>query len=138
MTTVKKYLSLIKFAHTIFALPFAMIGFSLATMQLGHQWNLNDSIGWSSHPKKIYISWQDLIIKLGLVIFCMVTARSAAMAFNRYLDSHFDARNPRTAIREIPAGIISKGSALRFVMINCFLFVIATFFINRICFLVTV
>ena len=64
----------------------------------------------------------------------MIFARSAAMAFNRYLDSNFDAKNPRTAIREIPAGIISKESALRFVIINCLLFVVATFFINRICF----
>jgi 4-hydroxybenzoate polyprenyltransferase len=64
----------------------------------------------------------------------MITARSAAMAFNRYLDSHFDAKNPRTAIREIPAGIISRGSALRFVIINCLVFITATFFINRICF----
>ena len=56
------------------------------------------------------------------------------MAFNRYLDSSFDAKNPRTAIREIPAGIISKQNALRFVVINCFLFVTITFFINPICF----
>ncbi len=69
-----------------------------------------------------------------LVIICMITARSAAMAFNRYLDSHFDAKNPRTAIREIPAGIISKESALRFVIINCLVFITATFFINTICF----
>jgi len=64
----------------------------------------------------------------------MIFARSAAMAFNRYLDRSFDSKNPRTAIREIPAGIISKESALRFVIINCLFFVTATFFINRICF----
>ncbi len=64
----------------------------------------------------------------------MVTARSAAMAFNRYLDARFDALNPRTAIREIPAGIISKSNAFRFVVINCLLFMTATFFINRLCF----
>lgn len=64
----------------------------------------------------------------------MVTARSAAMAFNRYLDRHFDAQNPRTAIREIPAGIISANGALLFVVLNCVLFVAATYFINTICF----
>jgi 4-hydroxybenzoate polyprenyltransferase len=64
----------------------------------------------------------------------MVTARSAAMAFNRYLDRSFDAKNPRTAIREIPKGIISPSSALRFVILNCIIFIAATFFINKICF----
>ncbi|MEP7143064.1 MAG: UbiA-like polyprenyltransferase [Ferruginibacter sp.] len=133
MSSIKKYLSLVKFSHTIFAMPFALIGFSLATMQLSHTWNLTETIGWSLN-NKIFITGQDMGIKFILVIFCMITARSAAMAFNRYLDSHFDAKNPRTAIREIPAGIISKESALRFVIINCVLFVAATFFINRICF----
>lgn len=76
----------------------------------------------------------ELLFRFVMVIACMVFARSAAMAFNRYLDRHFDAQNPRTAIREIPAGIISKESALRFVIVNCLLFVTATFFINRICF----
>ena len=69
-----------------------------------------------------------------LVVLCMVFARSAAMAFNRWLDSSFDAKNPRTAIREIPAGIISESSALRFVIVNCILFIVATWFINPLCF----
>jgi 4-hydroxybenzoate polyprenyltransferase len=64
----------------------------------------------------------------------MVFARSAAMAFNRYLDRDIDALNPRTAVREIPAGIISHKSALTFTVINCILFIICTYFINRICF----
>ena len=64
----------------------------------------------------------------------MVFARSAAMAFNRYLDRNFDAKNPRTAIREIPAGIISANSALSFTVISSFLFIITCYFINRICF----
>ncbi len=67
----------------------------------------------------------------------MIFARSAAMAFNRYLDRNFDIKNPRTAIREIPAGIISKENALRFVIINGVLFITATLFINRICFLLS-
>ncbi len=64
----------------------------------------------------------------------MVTARSTAMAFNRYLDRHFDKLNPRTAIREIPAGIIRAEKALLFIFINAALFIVATYFINPICF----
>jgi 4-hydroxybenzoate polyprenyltransferase len=64
----------------------------------------------------------------------MVTARSTAMAFNRYLDRHFDKLNPRTAIREIPAGIIKAEKALLFIIINASIFVAATYFINPICF----
>lgn len=129
MSNIKKYLSLVKFSHTIFAMPFALIGFVLGVYFMP----ASVSPGWHTiiYPQGFagYIS-----IKFILVLLCMITARSAAMAFNRYLDSHFDAQNPRTAIREIPAGIISKENALRFVIINCILFVIATIFINRICF----
>jgi 4-hydroxybenzoate polyprenyltransferase len=70
---------------------------------------------------------------LGLVVLCMVFARSAAMAFNRWLDAKYDAVNPRTAVREIPAGIIKSNSALIFTLVNCLLFIICTFFINRLC-----
>ncbi len=133
-TTIKNYLSLVKFSHTIFAMPFAMIGFFLGIHELavpGHStFNLNRSIGWHS----VFFSTESLLMKFVLVVICMVSARSAAMAFNRYLDAHFDAKNPRTAIREIPAGIISRESALRFVIINCIVFVTACFFINRLCF----
>ncbi len=130
MSSLKKYLSLVKFSHTIFAMPFALIGFFLGMYLSGSNVS-NDSY------KHLLVTGINPLIGFGLplllVIVCMVTARSAAMAFNRYLDSHFDAMNPRTAIREIPAGIISKENALRFVIINCVLFIIATFFINRIC-----
>ena len=135
-TTIKNYLSLVKFSHTIFAMPFALIGFSLAI-----RWTSLFFDGYSETIGNIVtdyfptpMSISELTVKFILVLICMITARSAAMAFNRYLDSHFDAKNPRTAIREIPAGIISKESALRFVIINCFVFILATFFINRICF----
>jgi 4-hydroxybenzoate polyprenyltransferase len=64
----------------------------------------------------------------------MVFARSAAMAFNRWLDAEYDAKNPRTKIREIPGGIISKKNALIFVIFNCIAFIIATYFINVLCF----
>lgn len=68
-----------------------------------------------------------------LVILCMVFARSAAMAFNRYLDRKWDALNPRTAIREIPKGIITPKNALAFTVINCLLFIVCCFFINPLC-----
>jgi len=116
MTTVKKYLSLIKFSHTIFAMPFAMIGFFLAIETKDSFWG------------------NEMLVKFLLVILCMVFARSAAMAFNRYLDRQFDAKNPRTAIREIPAGIISSNNALLFTILMSVLFVVCTFFINRLCF----
>lgn len=64
----------------------------------------------------------------------MIFARSAAMAFNRYLDRSFDAKNPRTAIREIPAGVIKANSVLSFTIINCLFFIASTFFINKLCF----
>ncbi len=69
-----------------------------------------------------------------LVLLCMVFARSAAMAFNRYADREIDARNVRTVIREIPAGIISPNAALAFTIINCLAFIVTTYFINEICF----
>jgi 4-hydroxybenzoate polyprenyltransferase len=110
---MKSYLSLIKFSHTIFAMPFAMLGFFLAVNSPGQ-----------SFSAKL----------LGLVVLCMVFARSAAMAFNRYLDREYDSKNPRTAVREIPAGIISSRSALVFVLASSALFVITTWFINPLCF----
>jgi 4-hydroxybenzoate polyprenyltransferase len=130
MSTIKNYLSLVKFSHTIFALPFALIGFFVALTIGKIQWNLNDSIGWGTGIRNSNY-W---LPKLFLILLCMITARSAAMAFNRYLDRSFDAKNPRTAIREIPAGIISANRALIFTIINCILFITATYFINRICF----
>ena len=91
---MNKYLSLIKFSHTIFAMPFAFIGFFLATQNYEFEW-----------------------ITLLYVVFCMVFARSAAMAFNRYIDRDIDAANERTAkVREIPNGSIKAGSALNFVI----------------------
>jgi 4-hydroxybenzoate polyprenyltransferase len=116
MTQIKNYLSLVKFSHTIFAMPFALIGFFLAMHQLSAT------------------NFQLLATKFILVIICMISARSAAMAFNRYLDRHFDAKNPRTAIREIPKGIISAESALKFVVLSSGIFTLSTFFINSICF----
>ena len=109
---MRKYLSLIKFSHTIFAMPFALIGFFLASQQYNFEW-----------------------ITLLYVVLCMVFARSAAMAFNRYIDRDIDKENERTSqIREIPNGTITAKNALVFVLINSLLFVATACFINSLCF----
>lgn len=135
MTTVKNYLSLIKFSHTIFAMPFALIGFCLGVyaFPIGQQQNLANMMGWSLDITN-GIVWENIIKKFLLVILCMILARSAAMAFNRYLDKNFDAQNPRTAIREIPAGIIKANNALWFTILCSVLFMVCSFFINKLCF----
>jgi 4-hydroxybenzoate polyprenyltransferase len=140
MSAVKNYLSLIKFSHTIFALPFAMIGFFLAlmsgTIQHGHL-NLNELIGWKYRlgDESFFEHYGNAIVsKFFFVVFCMIFIRSAAMAFNRYLDRNFDAENPRTSLREIPAGIISANSALLFTIITSVLFIVTCYFINSLCF----
>ena len=140
MSTIKSYLSLIKFSHTIFAMPFALIGFSLAItnknpIQIFNdgQWNLNRTIGWGWDITNS-VWWEGLYHKFLLVLLCMIFARSAAMAFNRYLDRKWDALNPRTAIREIPKGIITPKNALTFTIISSALFIACTFFINPLCF----
>lgn len=110
---MKKYFSLVLFAHSVFALPFAFIGFFLALNTTSYQF-----------------SWLKLLMMIG----CMVFARNAAMAFNRYLDRDIDALNPRTAIRDIPSGKISAKSALNFTILNSSLFIATTWFINPLCF----
>lgn len=109
---IRHYLSLVKFSHTIFAMPFALLGFFLGVQDMG------------------LFRWTDLV----LVVACMVFARSAAMAFNRYLDRDIDAANPRTRNREIPAGIIAPQQALRFVIVNAVLFMAAAWLLNPLCF----
>jgi len=109
---INQYLSLIKFSHTVFAMPFALIGFLLAYKQVG------------KFDATIFI----------YMIFCMVFARSAAMAFNRYIDRKFDALNPRTKNREVPAGIISPTAALTLTIICSLAFMATTWLINSICF----
>lgn len=125
MSKFKNYLSLIKFSHTIFAMPFALLGFFIGVFQL----NNNDN-GWPVIQSYFIANYTVFIF----VILCMVFARSAAMAFNRYLDREFDAQNPRTAIREIPSGIISASSALRFTLLNIILFAASAYMINITCF----
>src|SRR6478672_13747033 len=84
LPTVRKLLELIRFSHTVFALPFALLAAALA---------------WKDEPFR----WADL----AGILLCMVFARSAAMAFNRLADRHIDAKNPRTATRHLPAGLLS-------------------------------
>jgi len=110
---MKSYFSLIKFAHTVFALPFAVLSFFLGYKLV------NESFDW-----KLF----------GLILLCMLFARSAAMAFNRIVDRGFDAKNSRTVLREIPAGIIKPRAALLFVIIMSLAFVFTTFWINALVF----
>lgn len=110
---MKNYLSLVKFSHTIFALPFALVGYFLGV-----------------HRPDFNFDWKVLL----LVLLCMVFARNAAMAFNRWQDRDIDGKNPRTAVREIPAGILPEKSVLWFVIFNCLALIVTTYFINPICF----
>jgi len=113
MVSFKNYLSLVKFSHTIFALPFALFGFFLGAF------DKTASIDWS-----IFL----------LVLLDMVWARNAAMAFNRYLDRHIDSQNERTIIRDIPSGKITPLAAFIFVLFNVLAFLATTYFINRLTF----
>lgn len=110
MNTIAKYASFVKFSHTIFAMPFALIGYAYAILNKGYEFE-----------------WL-LLVK---ILFCMVFARNAAMGFNRWADRKIDAENPRTADREIPSGQISPKAALFFVTANAAGFLIVAGFINR-------
>ena len=87
-----------------------------------------------NHDPHFPLNRNEIIMKLILVLLCMIFARSAAMGFNRWLDAKYDALNPRTAIREIPSGIISSRNAILFVLINCIAFISCCYFINQLCF----
>ncbi len=113
LNSILDYFSLVKFSHTIFALPFALLGFMLATVQ---------------HTETLSIRL------LFLVLVCMLLARNAAMSFNRWADRKIDAQNPRTVNREIPANKIKPFSALVFCITNSLLFVLATWLINPLVF----
>lgn len=115
-SSIKNYLSLVKFSHTVFAMPFAFIGFTLAVTRANEQFSLK---------------------LLLLIILCMILARNAAMGFNRIADRRYDMLNPRTKNREIPSGTISTRSASVFVIINSALFIITTGFINKLTFLLS-
>lgn len=110
---MRNYLSLIKFSHTVFALPFAVIGYFLGITQNG-----------KSFDPLLFIK----------VMLCMVFARTAAMAFNRYADRAVDARNERTRVREIPSGKVKPAQALTLVVLSSAAFLLVTHSINSVCF----
>lgn len=115
-TKIRDYLSLVVFSHTIFAMPFAVLGYLLAIKHTHAEFSFT---------------------LFGLVLLCMIFARSAAMGFNRYIDRWYDAKNKRTAVREIPSGIITPKAAIFFVIGASALFMTSAFFINKICFLLS-
>src|ERR1700734_892807 len=106
MQTLRRFLEMIRFSHTLFALPFALLSALLA---------------WYVPPAKGF-SW----LELGGILLCMIFARSAAMAFNRLADRYLDASNPRTAGRHLPRGQLSVGSVIGFTLISSLLFVAST------------
>src|SRR5499426_1627814 len=102
MGKLATYFSFVRFSHSVFALPFALTGALLA---------------WRDHP----FSWA----QIGWIVVCMVSARSAAMGFNRLVDARFDALNPRTAMRELPRGAMSRREAVLFVTTASVIFLFA-------------
>jgi len=110
MGRVATYLSFIRFSHSVFALPFALTGALL---------------GWQQAP----FAWRQIL----WVVVAMVSARSAAMGFNRLVDARMDALNPRTAMREIPRGALRARDATIFVIVSSIVFVFASFQLNRVC-----
>jgi 4-hydroxybenzoate polyprenyltransferase len=111
LRTIRHILEMIRFSHTLFALPFALLAAIMA-------WTTPVSTGDSAPPFR----WQDLI---GILV-CMVAARSAAMAFNRLADRNIDAQNPRTKSRHLAAGILSVGSVTVFTVISSAAFIAGT------------
>ena len=110
MSKITTYLSFVRFSHSVFALPFALTGALLA---------------WRDHP----FSWT----QVAWIIVCMVSARSAAMGFNRLADVDHDALNPRTKMRELPRGVMSRTEAMAFVVASSVAFVFGAYRLNPIC-----
>jgi len=108
-----KWGSFVKFSHTVFALPFALAAMAIAA---------RDQHGWPG--------WR----KFGLILAAMVCARTTAMAFNRIVDRKFDALNPRTAKRHLPAGQISLFNAIFLCSLSAAGLIVVSFFLNRLCF----
>jgi 4-hydroxybenzoate polyprenyltransferase len=108
------YLSFVRFSHSVFALPFALTGALLA---------------WRDHP----FSWS----QVAWISVCMVSARSAAMGFNRLADVDHDALNPRTKMRELPRGVMSRAEAVAFVALASAIFIYGTSHLNSICFMLS-
>jgi 4-hydroxybenzoate polyprenyltransferase len=111
---IRLTLEMIKFEHSVFALPFALTGALLAVREGAAGVNLWRQFAW--------------------IVVAMVGARSAAMAFNRLIDADIDARNPRTKTRHIPAGLLSTGFSWGFVAASSLLFILAAYELNTLCF----
>jgi 4-hydroxybenzoate polyprenyltransferase len=116
---VKVYASFVRFSHSVFALPFALTGALLALHRLGD---------WTGASVRTRIVW---------IVVAMVAARSAAMGFNRLADAAHDALNPRTAMREIPRGLMTRTEALAFVILSSVVFVFAAWKLGPVCFLLS-
>ncbi|MBP6715884.1 MAG: putative 4-hydroxybenzoate polyprenyltransferase [Acidobacteria bacterium] len=114
LTRLQTYASFVRISHTVFALPFAVVGALLAARS-------GTAAAWS---------WT----RFAWIIACMFTARSAAMGFNRLADAAHDARNPRTAMRELPAGRMARGEAIAFIVINALLFLGCAWMVSPLCF----
>ena len=112
-SSINKWLSFVRFSHTVFALPFALAAMLVAA---------RDNRGWPG--------WQTF----GLILVAMVCARTCAMAFNRIVDRKLDALNPRTAGRHLPAGSISLVSAIAFCVLSGAGLIAASYFLNPLCF----
>jgi 4-hydroxybenzoate polyprenyltransferase len=110
MTRFATYLSFVRFSHSVFALPFALTGALLA---------------WRTHP----FSWS----QVAWIIVAMVSARSAAMGFNRLADARHDALNPRTSMREIPRGVMTTTEATLFVVVTSTIFIYAAAQLSTLC-----
>lgn len=116
LTRTRMLLDMIKFEHTIFALPFALISFMLAIRHAPGGFN------------GLTLFW---------IVIAMVGARSAAMAFNRLVDADYDRQNPRTAKRHIPAGLLSRAQVTLFLLVAIALFEIAAWRLNPLCLLLS-
>lgn len=110
MSTLRRLLEMIRFSHTIFALPFALLSAVMAWTTLG------------PNGERVEFSWLALV---GILV-CMVGARSAAMAFNRWADRRIDAANPRTATRHLPAGLLTSKTVLLFLLASVVVFELGT------------
>jgi 4-hydroxybenzoate polyprenyltransferase len=118
-TIITNYGKMVKFSHTLFALPFAGLSIILAVLE-----------------SKLIISV--FYLKLSLILICMISARNAAMGFNRLVDAEIDKNNPRTKNREIPSGVLSKTSVIVFTVLFSFTFIISTYFLNTFAFLASI
>ncbi len=116
---IKTYASFVRFSHSVFALPFALTGALLALHRRSTEWQPWD---------------EPLLVRVMWIVVAMVAARSAAMGFNRLVDAHYDGLNPRTAMRELPRGVMTTREAVAFISVSSLVFVIAAWKLGPLCF----